>query len=621
MSSALERVHNALVAAGCRRQGRNWTCPAHDDRNPSLSVAEGAEGRVLVHCHSGCSAEDVAQAMGLKMTDLFPDVSTGVLRRRQARRNLTDRLAQAIDEGAEELPAATPREDIQAWLDRYRNDEGDYTGEADAKEVLLVLAELDDADYEPLRREIGRASGWRLSAIDNLRDEACRDLRRLDGEPAKERTIQGTSLSLADPEPWPELVDGAGLLAALAQTFARFMALVDGAATALALWSVFAHAHDAADVSPLLALVSPEKRCGKTTALTVLRHLVPKPLAASNITPAALFRAIEKWRPTLLVDEADSFLGEREELRGILNSGHTRGTAYVIRTVGEDHEPAMFSTWGPKAVALIGNLQDTLQDRSVVVPMRRKTTGEKIERLRLGSLDLQDLLRQAARWAADHGEAIRNADPDVPDGLNDRAADNWRTLLAIADEAGGVWPDRAREAARLLSGVGKRADGSVRVLLLSDLRELFDEFDACRLASQQIVDALTDREDRPWPEWRRGRPLSTQQLATLLRHFDVRPRQMKIDGKKVRGYERADLEEVWERYTPAQAPDSDAPSAPGTPGTTHAGSGNEADGDPVPEGVGTGCRIAENPYQDCKVPRVPGADPSGEQGRYVEVEL
>ena len=85
MRSALERVHDALVAAGCRRQGRNWTCPAHDDRNPSLSVAEGAEGRVLVHCHSGCSAEDVAQAMGLKMTDLFPDVSTGVLRRRQAR--------------------------------------------------------------------------------------------------------------------------------------------------------------------------------------------------------------------------------------------------------------------------------------------------------------------------------------------------------------------------------------------------------------------------------------------------------------------------------------------------------------------------------------------------------
>ena len=439
-------------------------------------------------------------------------------------------------------------------------------------------------------RPIARASDWRVSVIDTLRDEARKDLRRLDGGPAKDRTDQGASVALADPELWPESVDGAVLLAALAQTFTRFAVLAEGAATAFALWTVFAHAHDAADVSPLLALVSPEKRCGKTTALTVLSRLVPRPLAASNITPAALFRAVEKWRPTLLVDEADSFLREREELRGILNAGHTRGTAYVIRTVGEDHEPAKFSTWGPKAVALIGNLTDTLQDRSIVVPMQRKTPAEKVERLRLGSLDLEDVLRQAARWAADHREALRNADPDVPDGLNDRAADNWRTLLAIAEVAGGVWPDRAREAARLLSGVGQREDGSVRILLLGDLRELFDEYGACRLASQQIVDRLTDREDRPWPEWRRGRPLSTQQLATLLRHFDVRPRQMKIDGKKVRGYERADLEEVWERYTPAQAPDSDAPSAPGTPGTTRAGSGNEADGDPVPEGVGTGCR-------------------------------
>ena len=175
----------------------------------------------------------------------------------------------------------------------------------------------------------------------------------------------------------------------------------------------------------------------------------------------------------------NSFLREREELRGILNSGHTRGTAYVIRTVGEDHEPAKFSTWGPKAVALIGNLPDTLQDRSIVVPMRRKTPGEKVERLRLGRLDLEDLLRQAARWAADHGEAIRNADPDVPDGLNDRAADNWRTLLAIADVAGGVWPGPGEGGARRLSGIGEREDGSVRILLLGDLRELFDEAGTC----------------------------------------------------------------------------------------------------------------------------------------------
>ncbi len=208
MSTAIERVHTALEAAGCHQQGRNWACPAHDDRSPSLSIAAGDDGRVLVHCHAGCSAEAVVQAIGLEMADLFPDRGKGVPRRRQTCRDLTERLAQAIGEDADELPAATSSEDTQAWLDCHRNDEGAYTGEADPREVRLVLAQLDDADYEPLRREIGRASGWRVSVIDNLRNEACRDLRRFDGEPAKERTAQGTSLALADPELWPELVDG-----------------------------------------------------------------------------------------------------------------------------------------------------------------------------------------------------------------------------------------------------------------------------------------------------------------------------------------------------------------------------------------------------------------------------
>jgi putative DNA primase/helicase len=79
---------------------------------------------------------------------------------------------------------------------------------------------------------------------------------------------------------------------------------------------------------------------------------------------------------SLLVDEADSFLGEKEELRGILNSGHTRDAAYVVRTVGDEHEPRRFSTWAAKAVAMIGHLPDTLADRSIIIPMRRRAPGE-----------------------------------------------------------------------------------------------------------------------------------------------------------------------------------------------------------------------------------------------------
>lgn len=155
-------------------------------------------------------------------------------------------------------------------------------------------------------------------------------------------------------EPWPEAVDGGELLAKLAATCRRYIVLPEHADVALALWIVFTHCVDAVSVAPILALTSPEKRCGKSTVLALLRRLVQRAMAAANISAAALFRAVEAWAPTLLIDEADTFMGATEELRGILNSGHTRDSAFVIRTVGDDHEPRRFSTWGAKAIALIG---------------------------------------------------------------------------------------------------------------------------------------------------------------------------------------------------------------------------------------------------------------------------
>ena len=171
-------------------------------------------------------------------------------------------------------------------------------------------------------------------------------------------------------EPWPDPVDGGALLVKLFNAINRFVILPDGAAETIGLWVVQAHAHDAAEHSPLLAFTSPEKRSGKTTALRVLQPLVPRPLPTSNITTAALFRSIEMWRPTLLVDEADSFLGDNDELRGVLNSGHCRDQAFLIRSVGDDHTPTRFNTWGPKVVALIGSLPDTLEDRAIGIAKR-----------------------------------------------------------------------------------------------------------------------------------------------------------------------------------------------------------------------------------------------------------
>ena len=188
-------------------------------------------------------------------------------------------------------------------------------------------------------------------------------------------------MEFPEPEPWPERVDGAALLTEMAGLFKRHIILPEGAEIILPLWTLHTWCIDDVSISPILAITSPEKRCGKTSLLSLLAKLVKRPLPTSNITSAALFRSVDLWSPTLLVDEADTFLRDSDELRGIINSGHTRGGAFVVRTTGDDHEPRCFSTWGAKVVALIGLLPGTLLDRSITVAMKRKNKNEKAARL------------------------------------------------------------------------------------------------------------------------------------------------------------------------------------------------------------------------------------------------
>jgi putative DNA primase/helicase len=361
--------------------------------------------------------------------------------------------------------------------------------------------------------------------------------------------FSGSAPSLEDPNPWDEPVSGENLLESLVNTFTRFLSLPPGCAPALALWTVHAHAHDAAEISPILAITSPEKRCGKTTLLEVLSVLVPRALPAANLTSAVTFRAVEEFCPTLLVDEADTFLTRKDELRGVLNSGHRRSMARVIRAVGEDYEPRVFRTWAPKAIALIGKLPGTLADRSIEVRMRRRTPSEVVERLRLDQLShLEPLCRMTCRWVQDEIDRLRILDPPVPESLHDRAADNWRPLLAIADSAGGDWPRWAREAALTLDETSVGEDASLRTQLLHDLHEIFAASSSEKLPSQDIVAALVKREDRPWPEYRNAKPLTSRQLARLLEPFQVRPKALWVGGRTLRGYVRDDLRDTFRRY-------------------------------------------------------------------------
>jgi Protein of unknown function (DUF3631) len=229
-------------------------------------------------------------------------------------------------------------------------------------------------------------------------------------------------------------------------------------------------------------------------------------------------------RPTLLIDEADTFLPENEELRGILNAGHRQG-GFVIRTVGEEFEPRRFSTYAPCTVALIGKLPVTLADRSVSIELRRRRLDEPIEPFRFDRTEhLDQLSRKVARWTADNAERLRCADPDMPVGVFNRLADNWRPLLAIADAAAGEWPRRARRAIQPAAR-SDRDEQSVRELLLADIRAIFAERDVDRLPSAELVAALVAIEGRPWAEWKTGKPISANGVAGCWRASISSPRR------------------------------------------------------------------------------------------------
>jgi putative DNA primase/helicase len=271
-------------------------------------------------------------------------------------------------------------------------------------------------------------------------------------------------------------------------------------------------------------------------------------------------QCVVSLHPNTRRDEADSFVRDNEEMRGVLNSGHTKAAAYVIRNVEVNGEfrPQRFSTWAPKAIATIRALADTLEDRSIVVQLQRKPRAASVARLRRRDNEGFARLRsQAARWAADNFARLTDPDPSIPDALNDRAADNWRPLFAIADLAGGEWPTKAREAACILSGEGH--DAAINVRLLVDTREAFGDLDAIR--SADLADKLNADPEKPWVEWHHGKPLTQKQLAGLLRPFGVVSETVSAPGQKdAKGYKRARFKDVWEQYCPVENGGQNPPS-------------------------------------------------------------
>ena len=328
--------------------------------------------------------------------------------------------------------------------------------------------------------------------------------------------------------PWPYAVDGAALADELRQRFLSHVVFGDDTDVDVAvLWVFGTYLMDVWELFPRLMITSPTKECGKTRLQEVLAACVYRALPASNATASTIFRAIEAWQPTLLFDEADTWMRDKPELVGILNSGHSREGAQLLRTeeVKGARVPVQFSTWAAMSIACIGTQHHTLMSRSIVINLRRKMPSDKAP----GGMEVTKppiglrrkmlaIRRRLARWAEDHKPPLLEMDCEPPVGSSDRRQDNFTPLWRIASELGGEWPGRVAAAYRAQGKKDANAEEPADVMLLRDIMELFLEHPGIKIdhdtahRSADLLAWLNDREDRPWGDWK-GKSLTKQGMS------------------------------------------------------------------------------------------------------------
>jgi hypothetical protein len=414
-------------------------------------------------------------------------------------------------------------------------------GEIDAE--IRKLAELPEGVYETNRKAALErlGEGWRGSVLDRLVKAARKKKEGDDG--------QGRTVRIADLKPWDDPVDGNGLATALVAAIKNYIVLRDEQADTIAFWILHTWLVNEFYISPRLALTSPTKGCGKTTVLRLLNIVTRRPKRTGSISPPALFRAVEMFQPTMLLDETEKYVEHGSDLHALLNEGHCKG-ASIMRVLGDRLELREFGIYGAAAFARNGALPDDLDQRSIVIELQRRKADEPLEELREEPCELLiRLARMCARWAGDNASAVRAHDPDMGDLIN-RGGDNWRPLIAIASVIGGEWPSRLVKAAGKLA---PREPGSVRIILLGDIKAMAADKKADRLTSTELAETLHGLEGRPWAEWgRNGKPISPNQVAGLLKDFKVYPETIRVGERTPKGYYLNKFAEAFERYLGAQ---------------------------------------------------------------------
>jgi Protein of unknown function (DUF3631) len=359
--------------------------------------------------------------------------------------------------------------------------------------------------------------------------------------------------------PVEEPVDAAQLFAAIEARILQHVATPKHLAFVCALWIGQSWIHEHATYSPILFVTSAERDSGKTTLMGIIGFLVRRSLSSVGISAAALYRSIEKWHPTFVIDEADEAFVDNPELRQVVNSGWTRGQG-VVRCDPDTNEPRKFSTFCLKAIASKGKkAPDTILSRAIFITQKRRTKAERVAHFsHVDDGGFARLRSQFARWAADNGAALGSAQPTMPEAFLNRLASNWQLMFAIADSIGEG--KRAREAAQQIAGVTDLVSAGVE--LLQDIKTMFDRSSrqGDYLTTKEIISGLTADPEKRWAEWSRGgKPITEKGVADLLHEYGIFSRNVGPREAQSKGYRKADFADAWERLVPKK---EETPSDP-----------------------------------------------------------
>ena len=358
--------------------------------------------------------------------------------------------------------------------------------------------------------------------------------------------------------PWPDPVDTAELLAGIEAKFRRYVVTSDANVTATTLWVPFTYLVEVALFATKLIFQFPDRDAGKSTALDVIYWMVQRPYLAIEATGPVLYRIIDKLRPTLFLDEADSLFKRSTVLGHIVNSSFENRPAKIARS-GKGKEYFEYEHYCTQAIGMLGlGMPDPTLSRCIICRIWPALPSEEREEFgKRDDAEFATLRRKLIRWSVDNAVALQAAKPEGD--FSNRTRDLWKLLFATADLAAGAWPKRARAAALELET--DRDEPSEGRRLFAALRDVFGKRD--EMTSADICTALNADPSDEWVNFRGKGPISQTQLAALLREYGIKTQKVTSPtGVRLNGYCRAQLKNAWARLlrNPTREPDNRTPS-------------------------------------------------------------